>query len=250
MSDEGPAALRIEIVAIAGFWEFYVGFKNETIKSFQDKRIIMKNVSGQFAKEDDWDKFFGERGVSWRDKDYRYLDEVFDVQKFSGTLLDVGCGLGDGFLCLKDKCPHVEKYYGSDISQQAVNTCSQNPALNGINFFYHDIMEPLTETFDTIICLQTLEHLSEPHVAMNNLVNAAKSLLIVAVPYRNRRFDVSHIWHFDKNDFKDVVTACCLGQKYTNIYWLVDKSGRGYSFRRNRWQTLVFEVAKRFHRGC
>jgi len=184
----------------------------------------MERIKGApLEKPEDMDKFYKKYGTSFRNKDYTFLKSVFDVSNFKGTLLDMGCGLGDGVLYLKNKCPHITKFYAADVSPQAINTCKNNPLLKDAIFFLHDIMNPLPNNYDVVICLQTLEHVLDPTEAMKNLINAANSLLIVAVPYKNRRTYITHIWSFDEYDFCELVDLYRFGQKKTNIYWLVDK---------------------------
>jgi SAM-dependent methyltransferase len=202
----------------------------------------LKKITGLMADSQEWDRFFSDKGASWRDKDYRFLNSVFDISKFQGSLLDVGCGLGDGLIYLMRNCPRVNKLYGIDVSEKAISIGKQNPSLSRVDLFQHDIMQPLTSIYDVVICLQSLEHVTDPKIAVRNLINAAGSLVIFSAPYRNRRPDIRHIWGFEKNDFLDVADHYCYGQNYTNIYWLVDKKNRGYKFKRNSFTTFFYEV--------
>ena len=88
----------------------------------------------------------------------------------------------------------------------------------------------LPEKYDNIICLQTLEHLENPEAAMHNLIDAAKKVLIVGVPFRNRRPDENHIWSFTQDDFSELTDSYCLDKRQRNIYWLVDKQEKGINF--------------------
>jgi hypothetical protein len=97
-------------------------------------------------------------------------------------------------------------------------------------FFKYNILKPLPESYDNIICLQTLEHLDDPHKAMHNLVSATRKVLIVGCPYLNRRLAKDHQWSFIESDFCDIVDSYCLVIRKQNIYWLVDKQKKGYKF--------------------
>lgn len=181
-----------------------------------------------------WDEFLRTKEGHWRDKDYRYLDEVFRVSRFSGTLLDAGCALGDGLLHLQPRCRRVTAFAGADFSSAGIQTCKNNPRLGFAEFFRHDLMEPLPRSYDNIICLQTIEHISDPLRAFRNLLAAADRLLLVSVPYRNRRPDENHLWSFDESDFTDLAPVHRLGQENHNIFWLVDRQRVGFSFRGSR----------------
>ena len=96
----------------------------------------------------------------------------------------------------------------------------------------------MLEKYDNIICLQTLEHLEDPVIAIRNLIDATQKLLIVAVPYRNRRPDENHLWSFDENDFSDLMDSFRLDKKQKNIYWLFDKRKEGFGFCKKRFNVL------------
>ena len=182
-----------------------------------------------------WDSFFEKKGQKWRDKDYRYLDDIFDFRTLNGSLLDVGCGLGDGLVYLKRKCPNVRKFVGTDFSDKAIESCRNNLQLQKMKFFVHDIFRPLPMKYDNIICLQTLEHLKDPQTAVQNLIEATQNLLIAGVPYCNRRPDENHLWSFDENDFSGLMDSFYLDKKQKNIYWLLDKQKKGISFCKKRF---------------
>ena len=179
-----------------------------------------------------WDDFLVKLGSTWRDKDYRFLDKVFRISQLSGTLLDAGCALGDGLLYMNSRCPQVTAFSGTDFSREGVETCKVNPNLGFAEFYQHDLMNPLPRSYDNVICLQTLEHTPDPLRAFQHLIDATNKLLLVSVPYMNRRPDENHLWSFDESDFQGLTTAWCLGQKGHNIFWLVDRSKAGVGFRK------------------
>jgi len=190
-----------------------------------------------------WDSFFSQKGNRWRDKDYRYLDKVFDLSSLSGSLLDVGCALGDGLIFLKSKTSKVGKFIGTDFSSEAIEVCKNNPQLKGVDFFRHDILKPFPQKYENVICLQTIEHVESPNQAFKNLVDATKKILIAAVPYRNQRPDANHLWSFDENDFKSIFDSHCLDGKKRNIFWLLDKQKTGCTFRKST-ATVLFDFLK------
>jgi len=196
-----------------------------------------------------WNRFFVKKGMRWRDKDYRYLDTLFDLSVLTSSLLDVGCALGDGLMYLKSKCPKVNMFAGTDLSNEVIKICKSNPELRQMKFFQHDILKPFPTRYNNIICLQTLEHIENPQKAIQNLIDATKTLLIIGVPYRNRRPDENHLWSFDENDFSELVNSYCIDRRERNIYWLIDKQQKGVSFRRKRVQYLREFIKKIMQRG-
>ena len=83
-------------------------------------------------QQDGWDSFFVHKGKRWRHKDYRYINDIFDLRRLSGSLLDVGCGLGHGLTYLKNKCPKVDRLIGIDFSIKAIEACQSNSKLSGM----------------------------------------------------------------------------------------------------------------------
>jgi len=179
----------------------------------------MKKTKTFYNERTVWDDFLKAKGNSWRHKDYVFLESVFPVNIFGGTLLDVGCALGDGILYLTDRCSKVTKFYGADISSVGIKKCQNDSKLSHAIFFQHDVCEKFQEKYDTIICLQTLEHVLDPEKAVRNLRDAATKLLIVATPYKNKRDDSDHIWSFNEEDFVNLLSFYVIAQDGKNIYW-------------------------------
>jgi len=179
--------------------------------------FFMKKAGTFYHERTVWDDFLKAKGNSWRHRDYAHLESIFPVNIFEGTLLDVGCALGDGILYLTDKCPKVTKFYGADISIVGVKKCQNDPKLSHANFFQHDVCEKFQEKYDTIICLQTLEHVPDPEKAVRNLRDAANKLLIVGTPHLDKRGDSDHMWSFDEEDFVNLLSFYI--QDWKNIYW-------------------------------
>ena len=173
-----------------------------------------------------------EKGNQWRNKDYRYLNDLFDLSKLEGTLLDVGCALGDGLMYLQNKCHRIETFTGTDLSDAAIDRCKKNIKLEKINFFQHNILESIPEKFDNIICLQTIEHIENPHKAVKNLMDSTKRILIFGTPYRNRREDDNHLWSFDESDFTEFTDEFCIDKRSRNIYWIINKNYKNIGFRK------------------
>lgn len=197
--------------------------------------------------QDGWNRFFVQKGKRWRTLDYLFLNSIFDLSELRGSLLDVGCALGDGLVYLRKKSPKIDRFVGTDFSGEAIDVCMSNPKLRKMEFFRHDILKPFPEKYDNIICLQTLEHVQNPRCAMLNLIDATRDLLIVGVPYRNRRSDENHLWSFDENDFSELVDSHCIDKRKANIYWLIDKQKKGFSFHMKRLYILQEFKRKLFY---
>jgi len=164
----------------------------------------------------DWDEFFFHKGPNWRDKDYRFLEKYFPINTLSGTLLDVGCGVGDGIRYLKTICPNITQFYGMDFSSEAIKMNRKNHIMNNVIFYEHGIEQKFTKKFDNVICSQVLEHLQDPITAIQNLISITKKNLIISTPNQNARPDSDHMWSFDIEDFSGISDDCFIGEN--NIY--------------------------------
>lgn len=164
----------------------------------------------------DWDEFFLYKGPNWRDKDYRFLKKYFPLHTLTGTLLDVGCGVGDGLRYLRSICPHITQFYGMDFSSEAIRINRENPEMKDIIFYEHGIEQNFTKTFDNVICLQVIEHLQNPMAAIENLIKTTSENLIISTPNQNARPDSDHMWSFEIDDFKGISEDCFIGEN--NIY--------------------------------
>lgn len=170
-----------------------------------------------------WDNFFNKKGKNWRDKDYRFLKKYFPLHTLEGTLLDVGCGVGDGIRYLKTICPHITQFYGMDFSSEAIRNNRNNKEMRDVIFYQHDIQMPFDKRFDHIICTQVMEHLDNPIAALKNLINVTKQNLLISTPNQNARPDPDHQWSFESDDFKDFSEDVFIGEN--NIYCGVYKNG-------------------------
>ena len=200
----------------------------------------MKKVE-DFAKwgPQGWNTCFGQEAYQQGEKFYACLSSVFNLSVMKGSLLDVGCALGEGLRYLNRKTPHVSQFVGVDFSSQAITNCRSNPELATMKFIQHDIHQPLLEQYSNITCLHILEHVDNPQLVMQNLIEATKDILIVGSPYRNRVPDEDHLWSFDESDFADLVDAYCLDKKQKYIYWLLDKQKKGLGFRPRSVHVLI-----------
>lgn len=180
-----------------------------------------------------WDNFFTTKGMNWRDKDYRLIKSMFKIEDFCGSLLDVGCGLGDGLRLLINTMTKIQNFAGCDFSQGAIKKNQSNSLMNNIFFFVHDISKSLPDKYDNVICLQTLEHLQDPAKAMKNLTDATKAVLVAASPYKNRRPDENHLWEFDEFSFQGEFQIY-LDRKEKNIFWILDKRETKTSLRKTQ----------------
>ena len=108
-------------------------------------------------------------------------------------------------------------------------------------FFQHNILESISEKYDNIICLQTIEHIEDPRRVVKNLVDATKMILIIGTLYRNRREDDNHLWSFDESDFIEYTNEFCIDKRSRNIYWIINKNYKYIGFRKTGFVKKLFQ---------
>lgn len=102
-----------------------------------------------------------------------------------GRVLDAACGVGYGaeIVCAEAR---VKTYTGLDQSDEALKTATRDFAASNRTFVQGDVYSlPFADgSFDTVISLETLEHLDRPEVAMAEFkrVLAPGGVLLGSVP--------------------------------------------------------------------
>lgn len=102
-----------------------------------------------------------------------------------GRLLDIACGVGYGTRILVDEASGVREAIGVDLSDAAVDYALGNYAKDGLTYRQCDAMifsDP--EGFDTIVSLETVEHLPDPHAFFQRVAKLVKpgGVLVSSVP--------------------------------------------------------------------
>lgn len=96
-----------------------------------------------------------------------------------GIALDVGCGDGLLLQMLSEKGIEVQ---GVDISDVAVDVCTQKGFTVSKSDFTTDALPFGDGTFDTVIALDVLEHVYNPEKLLAEMDRVAKSAIVISVP--------------------------------------------------------------------
>lgn len=135
------------------------------------------------------------------------------------SILDAGCG--EGFTLAKlQKNKIAQHLEGIDISKDAIRLGRKMcPSLS----FRHGSIYKLPykdNTFDLVLCCEVLEHLEDPHKALQELIRVSKKYCLLTVPnepffmisnfLRGKNWsrwgnDIEHINHWSKFSFKKLV---------------------------------------------
>lgn len=123
----------------------------------------------------------------------------------NGSVLDVGCGLGEMIDFLADAEPRIQ-FTGVDFSSVAIDRCRERRP--EFDWIVHDVTSgPIPGSFDAVICSEVLEHLEEPRAAVQHLAAAVKpdGFLILTVPhgrvYPTER-EFGHVRHPERGELE------------------------------------------------
>jgi len=129
--------------------------------------------------------------------------------RFSGTILDFGCGLGDAMPIYREQYKSAS-LIGADITQAGIAKCKERygDIAQFIQCDYTQIPEA-----DVIISCAVFEHLSDQMKVAKHLLTKCADLYII-VPYKEvLAFGAEHVNSYDENSFSE------LG-KYDNTVFL------------------------------
>lgn len=105
------------------------------------------------------------------------------IEKFQvDNILDVGCGEGIIIYEISQKIPRI-RIDGLDISSQSIQLAKK--LLPDNIFFEGDIIKmPFSDnSYNLVIALEVLEHLTEPELALQELKRVTRKYCLISVPW-------------------------------------------------------------------
>jgi len=127
----------------------------------------------------------------------------------SGRVLDAACGIGYGTKLLSEGRVAV----GVDCSPTAINWAEEH--FPGPEYILGRIEDaPWAGSFDTIVSLETLEHLREPVIALKAFRRSCSGILIASVPNEElypfkaevfAKDEFPHFRHYTPQQFQELL---------------------------------------------
>jgi 2-polyprenyl-3-methyl-5-hydroxy-6-metoxy-1,4-benzoquinol methylase len=127
-----------------------------------------------------------------------------------GRLLDIACGVGYGTFLIAEKSDNTTIVIGVDLSREAIEYANTHYAHAKIQFREHDAMTFSDEEgFDSIVSLETLEHVADPCNLITHLLNLLRpgGVFIASVP-TTPSMDVIpyHLHDFTEHSYRKMMT--------------------------------------------
>ena len=161
--------------------------KNKKLEIFYD-RVYKKGEKKHFTS-------FIAQG-----KNTSEVDEILkEISWKNKKVLDVGCGTGlFAYSVAKAGAKHV---LGIDFSLEAINLAKENHKHKNLNFEHKDAKN-ISEKFDVIVSVGTLEHMDDPLMTLKILkkhLNPKGKIIITSPNWTNPRgYILMTLWHLFK----------------------------------------------------
>lgn len=199
--------------------------KNVNTKEYWDRR---------FSANGDWESCGGrEQTRAFAETQVRHLPISAG---FRGSILDFGCGLGDGIPVYHRSYP-MAQLHGIDLSVEAITKCREVYG-SMASFVAGD--HTTVPNVDIIIASNVMEHLSDDKSIVKVLLKKCKHLFVV-VPYRERLGNwEEHVNSYDRHYFDQI------GEVRTRVFASPGWSQYGW---RKRWWNIHLKNIKRLARG-
>lgn len=102
---------------------------------------------------------------------------------YGDSVVDVGCGRGD-FLKFINLDYQIS---GTEVNKERVDYCNQALGQEAVKVDNLDERLDFKDgSFDTVICLEVLEHLVDPQKALKELVRISRKRIIITVPFNEK----------------------------------------------------------------
>ena len=164
------------------------------------------------------------------------------------TICDVGCGAGGVLASLREYFPTSE-LVGFDIAPAAEKFWESHKSKE-IRFQRGDFIKDSQEKFDSILLLDVLEHISDPHTFLTQLIPKTSYLIVHfpldlsaqsvlrEKPLLNVREKVGHIHYFTKNLALRLLNEC----GYEVLDW--SYSGAVFTAPNKTWKTHLSSLPR------
>lgn len=177
-----------------------------------------------------------------------------------GRILDIACGVGYGTRLLRDTIPGCHEVIGVDLSLESIAYAKEKYGKDSMYFVVSDALEYVDKNgFDTIVSLETIEHIPNPSGFIAHMMSLLKpgGIFIGSVP-TTPTVDANphHLHDFTEASFRRLLatheveekTSLRQTQPFNPITVLSRKEARLNDLRQNMGQYYFAHPQALFHR--
>ena len=143
----------------------------------------------------------------------RHVERYAVVRQYCyGVVADIACGSGYGSFLIS-KNPDVKKVIGIDSDKKIIKFAKRKYKKNNVEFHCMD-MEDYGNQIDTLVSVETIEHLQEKE-KLHNLARRvnAKRIIITFTTKKTTHYNPYHLWDFTFDDIHNIFFGM-----YSKIY--------------------------------
>jgi ubiquinone/menaquinone biosynthesis C-methylase UbiE len=176
------------------------------------KKIKNKNIN----TIDYWNnKFDNSYRSAVRKTGMKRYEEIIKYINKNSNILDIGSNFGDFVMYLKENNISFKNYTGFDFSDSAISYARKEmPNYTWIVGDCHNLNIPMK--YNTIICMQTLEHVDKPITVLKEIYNTLTKhgQLLLSVPNMLKIQHDEHIWSYSEDELKNIL----INNKFNNVH--------------------------------
>jgi len=133
-------------------------------------------------------------------------EKINTILLSNNSVIEIGCGTGE--LTYELSKIYDFNITGTDLSKNAIDFANKNYSSDKVDYKVFDcINDEIDESFDLVICSNTLEHFKDPYKLIDKMLCIADNLIIL-VPYNQPITDgyeceggAGHVFHFKDDSF-------------------------------------------------
>lgn len=179
-------------------------------------RKVVVSSPLHFNSKEGLEEFYSDREAVESYLDPGFYDRILDLLAGYGVdyeqrlVADVGCGTGGLLIALRQRS-QTGSLTGFEYSEKALDIARLQ--LSTAEFYTFDIYEGVGRQFDVIFCIEVLEHLLRPDIALRNLLDMLRDSGVAMVTVPNGRVDdfEGHINFWSPESWKVFVNQTCEG---------------------------------------
>ena len=135
----------------------------------------------------------------------RHVERYAVARQFVyGAVVDVACGCGYGTHILA-KNPDVNAAYGIDMSDEAIAFAQKEYGSDSVQFVCGQMDEVDIKSADTLVSIETIEHLDNPRILNDFAEKHDIETLVVSFPIKKTtHYNKFHKWDLKTQDVSDI----------------------------------------------